>query len=458
MRHRAGLMSKESFDCSDGPPLRWSRCPALWGSTIHVQPAIACVALILVIVLLFARSVSALDHDWKTTGTGHVAAFPNAGQGAGDDVIAFLQVKPDVALVFDDSWRAVLAPRFRLGLTDSEYNFISLDDVYAEYLADRFEVRAGFGTFFWGAVESVNIVDVANQRDYRVDFFDPDHNKIGQPIVRLRGVLGEHLLDLYYFPYFMPANLPNKVNPYNPFGGRLDFSDDPFYTSGAERLRQEFALRWSRTIRSADVGLAYFNGYQRFPVPNVVPGKPEADALYYESQQISGDVQMSLGEWLLKGEALYFDTGIAGSFVTDSILPNGSVVRRDIVPDNLFAFVAGGEYTFYGVVGKSDVGLLAEYLYNTQQDLQAPGFFPFQNDLFLGMRWSRNNFGQGELLGGVILDLSNGSHLWRVEYTERFYDRVKLLAYLEIIDAAKGDPLAPFNSADNMAIELSYVY
>lgn len=110
------------------------------------------------------------------------------------------------------------------------------------------------------------------------------------------------------------------------------------------------------------------------------------------------------------------------------------------------------------MLGQSDVGILAEYLVNSQQDLQAVAFRPFQNDLFAGLRWTRNNLGGGELLGGLILDLRNGTQLWRVEYSERYFDRVTLKVYAEMINAAADDSLKPFTDADNVAIQLSYTY
>ncbi len=61
-------------------------------------------------------------------------------------------------------------------------------------------------------------------------------------------------------------------------------------------------------------------------------------------------------------------------------------------------------------------------------------------------------------MAGVIVDLKDGTQLWRIQYKERFFDRVRLLIYGEIIDAAKENPLRPFNDADNMALQLSYVY
>ncbi len=416
--------------------------------------------LILTIFILFFTTQQGypLEYDFKATGIAHVAFFPDAQSGSQKDVISFLQVKPDLGLQYKSSWAAVIAPRFRLGLNDSEYNLLSLDDIYGEYVAEYFEVRAGYQTHFWGAVESFNLNDIFNQKDYRVDFFDPRENKIGEPAIRVRGFLGDQVVDVYYLPYFTPATLPDKVNPYNPLAGGFNIDEDRFYTNTAERLRPQFALRWKSTLGSADIGLIYFNGYERFPVLTLNPGVGKAETLYYEVQQVSGDIQMSLGSWLLKAEIQYQDTGIAGSFVGNSVLVDGSLRRRDLVPDNLTAFVGGFEYTFFGVFGDSDFGIITEYLYNSQQDIDDVGFRPFQNDLFPAIRWSRNNFGGGELLAGVIVDLTNGTQLWRLEYKERFFDRITFMVYGEIIDAANEDSLRPFEDADNVAFQLSYVY
>ena len=184
-----------------------------------------------------ALDPSAFHWDFKATGTGHGAYFPDADNGEQENVISYLQLYPDLALDYDDTWIAVIAPRLRLGLNDSEYNLISLQDVYAEYVSEYIEVRAGFQTHFWGAVESWNIVDQFNQKDYRVDFFDPRRNKIGQSAVRVRGIYEENTLDVIYFPYFRVANLPNAVNPYNPFQGQLNLQGNPIFTNGAEKTR-----------------------------------------------------------------------------------------------------------------------------------------------------------------------------------------------------------------------------
>ncbi len=399
---------------------------------------------------------AAVESDLKITLTTEAAFFDRTGKGDQEDIAVSAQVKPDLGVRMSDSWYAVIAPRLRGGLTDPEYNLFSPDEIYLEFVADRFEARIGYQTFFWGTVESFNIVDILNQEDFKGDFLDP--GKIGEPAIRTRLLIGENRLDLYLFPFFTPAPLPGKANRFNFFDGAIEPSDDPVYTSGTERLRQQAGLRWERSVGPSDVGLSYFNGYEKFPTLNLPPGGPEAVPVYYEMQQIGADLQMSLGDWMIKGEALYQNTAIAGSIVLNTLLPDGGVALRDHVPDHRYAFVGGVEYTLFAILKKSDLGLMAEYLYDSEQDLKAVAFRPFQNDLFVGMRWTRNNPGDGKLLGGVLVDLTNGSQLWRIEYTERFFDRIKVKATLDVIEAAAEDPTAVFNNDDRFLVGLSYTY
>ncbi len=393
-----------------------------------------------------------LEYDLKVESGTEVHLFPESGLGEQDDVALSVTLKPDLALFWGDSVQITLSPRFRVGLIDPEYHLFSPEDVYIEYVQEVFEVRLGFQTFFWGSVESSNIVDILNQQDYVGDFLDPD--KLGEPSFRVRFLIGKNRFDFFHFLHFTPAPLPGKVNRFNFFDGAREIRDDPFYTSASERFRQQFAIRWERTIGSADMGLSYFNGYEKFPVINVAPGVADAEVLYYEMQQFGADLQRVVGEWLIKGEGIFQETGIGGVFNRPSL----TQVTRNLVPKDHAAFVAGVEYTFFGVVSKSDLGIIGEYLYDTEQDLNAVAFRPFQNDLFVGIRWSRNNAGDGELLGGLMIDLETQSQLWRLEYSERFFDRLKLIGSLDIIDADGKDPLSVFNNDDRVSVEFSYTF
>ncbi len=74
-------------------------------------------AFLFLILLLSPGEAAALEYDLKITTTAHVGVFPDAQNGGQEDVISSLQVKPDLVIQSDNSWEAVLAPRFRLGLS-----------------------------------------------------------------------------------------------------------------------------------------------------------------------------------------------------------------------------------------------------------------------------------------------------------------------------------------------------
>jgi len=413
-------------------------------------------AMVLILFPFWGKIAWGIDHDLKIETSVQFFVFPYPGKGDQDEFVSSVQVKPDLALFFSESLQLTVAPRFRVGITDPEYHLFSPDDIYLEYVRESYEFRFGYQTFFWGTVESANIVDILNQEDYIGDFFDPD--KLGEPSLRARFLIGENRFDFFQFFYFTPAPIPGKVNRFNFFDGTRNISGDAIYTHSAKRFRQQFALRWERTFGSADVGLSYFNGYEKFPIIFLAPGEENAQVFYYEMQQAGVDLQMSLGNWLIKGETLFQETGAAGILDRSRLLPNGAVVTQNLVPEDHAALVGGVEYTFFGVLGNSDLGMLGEYLYDSEQSLDAVAFRPFQNDLFMGFRWSRNNSGDGEILWGVTLDLKEQSQIWRVEYSERFFERIKLMVRADIIDADPKDPISGFNNDDRFSWELLYVF
>jgi hypothetical protein len=58
----------------------------------------------------------------------------------------------------------------------------------------------------------------------------------------------------------------------------------------------------------------------------------------------------------------------------------------------------------------------------------------------------------------LILDLTNQTHIWRVDYSQRYFERIKLMARIDIIDAASDDPIAVFNNDDRATLEIAYTY
>ena len=73
------------------------------------------------------------------------------------------------------------------------------------------------------------------------------------------------VFDFFYLPYFRERTFPGK-------NGRLRF-DPPFrlnhaaYESDQEQWHPDFALRWAQIVGAVDIGLHYFYGTSRDPIP-----------------------------------------------------------------------------------------------------------------------------------------------------------------------------------------------
>ncbi|MCK5425337.1 MAG: hypothetical protein KAI89_08185, partial [Emcibacter sp.] len=84
----------------------------------------------------------------------------------------------------------------------------------------------------------------------------------------------------------------------------------------------------------------------------------------------------------------------------------------------------GFEYTFYGLAGgDSDIGVLAEYLYDGRGDFAT---IPFEDDLFVAMRWAANDIDSTQILVGAIFDLDTSAKFVNFEGSRRIGDNWKV--------------------------------
>lgn len=133
-------------------------------------------------------------------------------------------------------------------------------------------------------------------------------------------------------------------------------------------------------------------------------------------------------------------------------------VRVDIegrLGDGRFTTAAAGlEYTFYGVLDSwTDIGLLAEYLYN---DADSVPVNPFEDDLFLGWRLSWNDAQSTELLAGVVADRDTDARYYSLEFSRRLGDSWKLGIDIRVFDdIPDGDFLYSFKQDDYIQLELT---
>ena len=338
-------------------------------------------------------------------------------------------------------------PYLLLDQHDSNRTHADIRELSWIHAASDWELMAGIGKVYWGVMEAAHLVDVINQTDLVVNIDGED--KLGQPMLDLTLIRDWGIVDLFVLPGFRERTFPSKQ-------GRPRFAipvnNDVLYTSGAEELHTDLAIRWSHTIGEFDIGLAHFSGTSREPRFVIQPTAIDPDTqtiskvtpLYETIDQTSLDLQAIYGSWLLKLEAL----------------------TRSGQGERINSAAAGFEYTFVGVRESAlDVGIIMEYLYDDRGDsidvmraLTGAPFTlsPFQKDLVLGARLTLNDAASSELLASVIIDLDGNGESYNIEASRRFGDSWKLsIEARGVSNAPDGTTQSSFSDDTRLRMELA---
>ena len=109
-----------------------------------------------------------------------------------------------------------------------------------------------------------------------------------------------------------------------------------------------------------------------------------------------------------------------------------AIIRSGVGPR--YAALDGGvEYTFYGVLGAADLGVLAEYQYDERGKA---GPSSSDNDLFAAMRLTFNDTQSTEFLAGVVQDMDTETRFLSVEASRRLGGRWKLAVEGRLLNGA----------------------
>ncbi len=283
-------------------------------------------------------------------------------------------------------------PFLRWDQQDKQRSHGDIRELIWLYAAEQWELQAGLGRVFWGVTESVHLVDIINQTDL---IETPDgEQKLGQPMIKLSLEREIGIFDLFILPGFRERTFPGEE-------GRLRSQpsvdiDRARYESSDEDRHIDFALRWSHSLGDWEIGLSHFYGTSRDPDFQLAENNPPTLIPYYPLINQSGlDLQFTQGDLLWKLE----------------------VISRRSDHEKYIAAVGGFESTLVGIFDSdADLGLISEYLYD-DRDGEAPT--PFQNDLFLALRWTANDVQSLEFLGGIILDLDSDARMFSIEASRR---------------------------------------
>jgi hypothetical protein len=112
------------------------------------------------------------------------------------------------------------------------------------------------------------------------------------------------------------------------------------------------------------------------------------------------------------------------------------------VPDDYVATVTGAEFTLIRPEAPDDLTLIAEWLYDSRGDGLLGS--PFQNDLFVGLRWVANDHAGTQVLGGGVVDLEDSALVFNLQMRRRILDDWRIELRMRKYVAPSNDPLYAF--------------
>ena len=294
-----------------------------------------------------------------------------------------------------------VSPFLRVDDTDDERTHGDLREASVTVYSDNLDVRLGISKVYWGVTESRKLVDIVNQSDL---IEEPEGNeKLGQPMVMLRGHMAEFEATALVLPAFRPRTFSGPEGRLRP-AIAID-EDRALYESDERTGRVDVAFRLKGRIDDIDAGVSYFSGTSReprfeFDGTALVP-------VYDVIDQAGLDVQATLDSTLLKLEAITRDGH------------RGANARR------FSAVVLGVEHTLSQVAGTNwDLGLILEFDWDDRPSSAPPTIY--DKDFFLGARFAFNDDGDSSALLGALVDAEKGSVYAKLEASTRLFESYRL--------------------------------
>jgi hypothetical protein len=303
-----------------------------------------------------------------------------------------LAAQPEIRWRSDDgNQRVNLVAFLRADAADDERSHIDIREAFWSLEGADWDLTIGLNKVFWGVTESRHLVDIINQTDLVEDIDTED--KLGQPMVNLNLQRDWGLIELYLLPGFRKRTFPGT-------DGRLrapiPVSTNARYQSSATDLHTDIAVRYSHYFGDVDLGMHVFHGTNR--EPRFQFHNNQLVPVYDQMSQFGIEVQYTHEAWLWKFEGL----------------------ARHTDTETFQSFVAGVEYTFFGVTERgADLGVLAEWLHDGRDSL-----VPFDDDVFAGARLAFNDVNDTSVLAGVIVDPATQEKSFSVEAETRFNDHL----------------------------------
>lgn len=310
--------------------------------------------------------------------------------------------------------------------------FADIREAVVVFDRDTVDVKVGVLSETWGVLEAWNPVDIVNQRDMVEDF--QGEAKLGQPGLSATLHQDDLVLSFLALTYARERRIAEGKDRLRTLPERVrseDFEDGRYAPSLAARAQYR--------IGDLDLALSHFHGHDRDPL--YAPLIAASGALsgfhadYLRVSQTALEAQYVLGDSVLKGEFIYQTGGV------DSFLGGG----------------VGFETVFNRFAGEGDLSLYAEF-YRDARANAAP-LTPFQDDLFIGARYSCNDTSDTQFEARFTYDIEWDSTLVDLRAQRRLQTNFILDAQIVVPSQVKTDPaLQGFRNDKYLELGLTWYY
>jgi len=293
---------------------------------------------------------------------------------------------------------------------DNDRTFLRINELYTQYEGEDYKILLGKNILFWGALEAHNIVDTYNIKETRNDSLNTE--KIGAYNLSYSHFFEDSELSFIVKVHEQKNKMANSSYIYSILNEGLSIKDDLESVSSLNRPSLYIAYNGSSygDEYSLDYSFIYENGYdsQRY---FTIDNTQYIQHAYLVDKFMTYNT-LVFNSTLYKLEALYT-----------------KVVEDKNISDYIH-LALGVEHTLDALENGNEIGLISEYYYydrfdnNKLDDLSLAQ--NFQNDLFLGIRYSFNDADDSNVVGGVILDTQYDEQSYYLEYETRIFDIVKI--------------------------------
>lgn len=386
---------------------------------------------LLLLLPAFAAPGAEAPLSWQVGG--HAAFlvgrfYAQAPEGEGEGNVAALRLAPELMLRRGDA-RLLVAPEVRWENHGSGRSIADFNELYFSVRAGETMIEAGITRLFWGVTESLPLENIINPPDLAADY--TGKTTLGVALVRLARPVGFGQIEIILIPWDRDPRFPGvagRPRTELPVLGRVEHPDGQ-PPAGAVRV----AFGGS----AFDAHLYYFQGLDRQSV--LIPqfdgeGPPRSlRASRKAIQQWGGDLQVPIGNLLLKGDAIY-RTGYSRGFG---------------------AAILGGEYTLNSIGGSAaDLGLMLEYQYD-DRPWDAP-LSPMDQGVYAGIRVAFNDPASSQFKFGVLQATTSAAQVWQGDFSRRIAENWTVEGSVNVFVNAHAQP-ALYGFARDSYMEISLV-